>query len=405
MVSHGSKWTLANVRVFDGSHLTEPTDVSVEDAVISGIGARNDKATEVVDGGGAALLPGLIDAHTHADEQTLRQALTFGVTTEFDLLSMPDVMIPLRATVATSLDLADVRSASFGLTTPEGHPHQLRVGLNDPVWPTVSHPDQAQGFVDGRIAEGADYIKILIEEGQAFGTSLPTITPELVAATVRAGHERGKMVLVHALTAAAAQIALDAGADGLTHLFIDRPHTEELIARIVDSGMFVIPTLSTLAAITGERDGANLANDSRVRAKLTSDWVDNLSRSRDYQDSGQFQYALHTVAALHAAGVDLLAGTDAAHLGASGLAHGASLHDELRLLVLAGLSPTAALNAATSVPAARFGLGDRGSIRPGARADLILVDGDPTEKIGHTLSLLGVWREGVRLDPAAVNPT
>jgi len=157
-----SKWTLANVRVFDGSHLTEPTDVSVENAVIRGIGARNDKAAEVVDGGGAALLPGLIDAHTHADEQTLRQALTFGVTTEFDLLSMPDVMIPLRATVATSLDLADVRSASFGLTTPEGHPHQLRVGLNDPVWPTVSHPDQAQGFVDGRIAEGADYIKILI---------------------------------------------------------------------------------------------------------------------------------------------------------------------------------------------------------------------------------------------------
>lgn len=397
---------LTNVRVFDGSRLTEVTDVGVEGAVISSVGDGRARDVEVVDAAGATLLPGLIDAHTHADEETLRQALTFGVTTELDLTSTPDTMIPLRASVATSFDLADVRSASFGLTTPDGHPHQLRRGLNDPVWPTVTHPDQAQGFVDGRIAEGADYIKVLIEDGRTLGASLPTLTPDLVAATVRAGHARGKMVLAHALTVAATQVALDAGVDGLAHLFVDQPHSDELIARIVDSGVFVIPTLSTLAAITGQRDGANLANDSRVRAKLTPEWIDNLSRRRDFQGSGQqFQYALDTVAALRTAGVDVLAGTDAAHAGAYGLAHGASLHDELRLLVLAGLSPADALNAATSVPATRFGLHDRGSIRPGARADLILVDGDPTEKIDNTLSLLGVWREGVRLDPAIVNPT
>jgi imidazolonepropionase-like amidohydrolase len=198
---------------------------------------------------------------------------------------------------------------------------------------------------------------------------------------------------------------LDAGADGLTHLFVDQPHTDELIARIADSGMFVIPTLSTLASITGQRNGADLANDVRVRPKLSPEWFDNLSRSWAFQQPHQFQYALDTVTALHAAGVDVLAGTDAAHLGGYGMAHGASLHDEMRLLILAGFSPAEALNAATSVPAARFGLHERGTIRPGARADLILVDGDPTETISHTLSLLGVWREGVRLDPAAVNPT
>src|SRR6202043_1005206 len=129
-----------------------------------------------------------------------------------------------RARVATSFDLADVRSASFGLTTPDGHPHQLRHRMNDPIWPTASRPDQAQEFVDGRIAEGADYIKILIEDGHTLGASLPTLTPDVVAAAVRAGHERGKLVLAHALTTAATEIALDAGADGLTHLFVARPH-------------------------------------------------------------------------------------------------------------------------------------------------------------------------------------
>lgn len=401
-----NSWVLTEVRVFDGDRLTEPTDVRVDGAVISAVGGHSRaEVVTVVDGAGATLLPGLIDAHTHADEQALRQALTFGVTTELDMTSMPEVMIPLRKAVATALDLADVRSSSVGLTTPNGHPHQLRHGQRDAIWPTATSPEQAQEFVDGRIAEGADYIKIMIEDGQVLGTSLPALRPEVVAATVRAGHERGKLVLAHAMTLAAVEIALDAGVDGLTHLFLDQPHTDKVVARIADTATFVVPTLTTLASITGQRAGADLADDPRVRPKLSPVWIEQLSRTWSYLDSEHFDYALGTVAALHAAGVDILAGTDAAHVGAYGMAHGASVHEEMRLLVLAGLSPVEALAAATTLPAARFGLSDRGSIRAGARADLILVDGDPTRDIGTTLSLLGVWRKGARLDSAVVIPS
>ena len=102
--------------------------------------------------------------------------------------------------------------------------------------------------------------------------------------------------------------------------------------------------------------------------------------------------------ALHKAGVDILAGCDVSEpipsLG--GLAHGASLHHELQLLVAAGLTPIEALKAATSTPARRFALIDRGRISPGARADL-LVDGDPTTNISDTLSIRAVWRQGVQL--------
>jgi imidazolonepropionase-like amidohydrolase len=101
------------------------------------------------------------------------------------------------------------------------------------------------------------------------------------------------------------------------------------------------------------------------------------------------------LAALRDAGVDILAGTDAAHLGPPGMAHGASLHGELQLLVRGGLTPTEALRAATSVTARRFGLDDRGRIAPGLRADLTLVDGDPTVAIEDTLSTRRVWRGGV----------
>jgi imidazolonepropionase-like amidohydrolase len=72
------------------------------------------------------------------------------------------------------------------------------------------------------------------------------------------------------------------------------------------------------------------------------------------------------------------------------------LHHELQLLVSAGLKPVEALRAATSTPARRFGLTDRGRIVPGARADLLMVDGDPTKTISDTLSVRTVWRLGVQ---------
>ena len=72
------------------------------------------------------------------------------------------------------------------------------------------------------------------------------------------------------------------------------------------------------------------------------------------------------------------------------------MHHELQQFVNAGLSPARALSAATSVTARRFGLTDRGTIAVGQRADLLLVDGDPTVTIGDTLNLREVWRRGTR---------
>jgi imidazolonepropionase-like amidohydrolase len=96
---------------------------------------------------------------------------------------------------------------------------------------------------------------------------------------------------------------------------------------------------------------------------------------------------------LHRAGVALLAGTDA---NIYAPLHGASLHRELLLLTQAGRSAEQALAAATSVPARHFGLSDRGLVAAGQRADLVLVDGDPTRDITATRSIVDVWRRGVR---------
>ena len=108
-----------------------------------------------------------------------------------------------------------------------------------------------------------------------------------------------------------------------------------------------------------------------------------------------FIHAQTAVAQLHQAGVPILAGTDASN---PGTAHGASLHRELELLVQAGLSPSDALAAATSVPARAFGLLDRGTIHPGKRADLVMVRGNPLLDITKTRDISRVWKAGVEVD-------
>ena len=97
------------------------------------------------------------------------------------------------------------------------------------------------------------------------------------------------------------------------------------------------------------------------------------------------------------AGVPLLAGTDAPSPGAT---YGASLHGELELLVGAGLTPVQALTAATSNAARAFKLADRGRVERGMRADLVLVDGDPTRDILATRRIVEVWKRGVKAERA-----
>jgi imidazolonepropionase-like amidohydrolase len=113
----------------------------------------------------------------------------------------------------------------------------------------------------------------------------------------------------------------------------------------------------------------------------------------------EYAHARGSVVAARAAGMTIVAGTDANNETGAPFSppHGSSLGDELELLVDAGLTPTAAIRSATALPARTFGLNDRGVIAAGLRADLLLVDGDPTVDIGAIRNVRGVWIAGARV--------
>lgn len=426
MTKHTKK-AIINTTIFDGRKILGIGTVVFENGRIIEICKQQPKDAEITDGTGTTLMPGLIDAHVHTSVQFLRDAMKFGITTELEMMG-GFTKKGRNAQLIGINDIADVRSAGMGLTAPGGHPDELipkgdgipdfvlkemetmseeertaflaaheAQKLAEETGPDVTTAAGAIAFVRQQVENGADYIKIMIEEGTVMNApGLPMIDEAVLKVAVDEAHKLGKIAIAHVLTAEAAKTAVNIGVDGLAHLFIDRPTwTGKLINSIVEKGIFVTPCLVLNSSIIGN-PACELAHDKRVAPKLNEDWKMTMCSCFNTFPAGNMQDNFDNVKELFDAGVDILVGTDVSvpmpHLG--GLAHGVSVHHEMQLLVEAGLKPIDALKSATSVTARRFGLSDRGIIEAGMRADLILVKGDPTTNISDSLNIVGVWKEG-----------
>jgi imidazolonepropionase-like amidohydrolase len=396
--SNSNGFVIRHARVFDGHKLLGQADVWVQDGKIQAVG-KNLKAPsdlKVVDAAGDTLLPGLIDSHTHAWGDALKEAEIFGVTTELDMFTEVKFMQQTKKEQAEGKDLdqADLRSAGTLATAPGGHGTEYGIQI-----PTLTSPSEAQAWVDARIAEGSDYIKIVVDDASAYGGHRPTLNMETVKALVEAAHKRGKLAVVHIGKQQDARAVIETGADGLAHLFADSAPAPDFGKFAAAHHVFVVPTLTVLDSISGTASRESLIADANLGPYLTSEDAANLKQAfPKFSTALSEKYAEETVAQLKAAGVPVLAGTDAPNPGTS---HGASIHRELELLVRSGLTPLEALQAATSVPAATFHLDDRGVIAPGKRADLLLVKGDPTQDILATRDIVSVWKLGVEDDRAS----
>ncbi|OAP25714.1 MULTISPECIES: amidohydrolase family protein [Amycolatopsis] len=349
-----AKTALRNARVFDGLGLTEPRTVVIDGPVLGTdpAGARE------IDVAGATLLPGFIDAHVHLERpEQLADLAAWGVTTGLDMACWPaDRVAALRAAGP-----ADFRSAGPPAIGPGGM-HVRIPGMPDSS--IVTTAEAAAEFVEARVAEGVDYVKGVAE---APGDGGPPA--EALQALVDAARRRGLATVVHAATPGAYHLAVATGARFVTHVPLAGRIAAGDVAAMKAAGQTAIPTLTMMEAALPRFAGT------------TGDFVAN-------------------AAALHAARIEILAGTDAnGNPGAPAeIAHGPSLHHEFELLAEAGLSTLEILRAATVATAQAFGLTDRGEIRPGLRADLVLVEGDPLADLSATRSIRAVWCAGKEID-------
>ena len=393
-----TNFAVVDVTVFDGDEFLPHRDVWVEEGRIRSVGQRLALPDGLprVDGRGYTLTPGLIDAHTHTYGMVLNDSLRFGVTTVFDQFTMPSLAAqkrPARESLART-DEADLFSAGNLATAPEGHGTQFGVPIE-----TLTSPEGAPGFVAARKEEGADWIKIIWEDGSTIGAVIPTLDRETIAAVIEAAHAEELLAVIHVSTLQHGLAALAMGVDGLVHIWGDEVVAEEDAARFGEAGVFVVPTLSVRVAAAGDSMGPALLEETR--GEDVSEMQRQTLMGTFPRPMGTSEAAIESVRRLHAAGVRIVAGTDAPNPGTG---FGISMHGELRLLERAGLSPAEALAAATAEGADAFGIADRGRLEEGRIADLLLVAGDLESDLRLSTAIAGVWKDGFAVEAAWAVP-
>lgn len=365
---------------------------------------RPPQGGRVINGRGKYLIPGLTDAHVHLlspDQFPLYVAN--GVTTVFNLEGRP-AHLEWRKQVA------------------EGKLLGPTIFTSGPIFFGSRTAETGVKFVDQQADAGYDAFKI-ISQGPA-----ETYAP--VAAEVK---KRGMLFIGHIPRAVGAEAALEAGqsiahADeflytyfnpkrsedeqhlNVHHIVADEARIPELARRVRESAVIVEPTLVTY------RDGIEEATNldhflaTKPELKYLAPWVlDTISPAKNrfkavYKEPeypvirAMYPFQQKLVRALHDAGVPLLAGTDATD---SGPVAGFGLHDELEELVKCGLSNYEALKTATVNPATYLRhANDFGTIESGKRADLLLLNANPLDKIGNTRQIAGVMLHGKWIDAA-----
>ncbi|HVF12518.1 MAG TPA: amidohydrolase family protein [Actinomycetota bacterium] len=325
-------FAVTDVEVFDGVSFHPHQTIVIEDGLISALGQAGEtplpSGMEVIGGEGHTILPGFIDCHVHIELHDPVKVLQGGVTTVRDLGWPAKRIFPLAERLAEDVS-AGPRLLAAGpmLTAPGGYPTQAGWAPRG-TGVEIESEEGARETVSLLSSAGASVIKVAQEPRQG-----PVMDEGLLSAVVDAAHSAGLKVTSHLGSLEQLEVALETGVDELAHgLWSDEKIPADILDRMIVQDMVVVPTLHI--------------DPTELR-------VDNLRR-------------------FLAAGGRVIYGTD---MGNSGPPPGIDI-TELELMRRAGMSLTEVLIASTSAAAAYLGLADRGEIRPGARADLVLVEGD-----------------------------
>ena len=394
----------AGGQVLDGTGAdVTGADVVVEDGRIVDIGSGLD-GDESVDVSGRTILPGLFDCHTHVVVSSIDTMRLLQTPFSYRFFQAADNLeATLRIGITTvrdagGADLGVKQAVDDGLVTgPRMHISLSMIsqtgGHGDGWMPyggtiralLTHHPGVPETIVDGTdemrhkvrelIRMGADVIKVATSGGVLSPRDKPThahFRLEELEVLVEEANAAGIFVMAHAQAAPGIKNAIRAGIRSIDHgIYLD----DEAIQLMLDRGTWLVPTLVAPRGVIDAADaGASIPEAS-------------VAKAREVVETHAASFAKAV-----AAGVKVAMGTD------SGVTpHGQNLR-ELSLMVDGGMTPMQAIEATTRSAAELMGLQDElGTLEPGKRADLVIVDGDVLDVATLGDRVVEVYKDGERL--------
>jgi imidazolonepropionase-like amidohydrolase len=392
-----------NVIPMDSNRILMDQAVVIRNGKIAEIGANNrvsnpPEAT-MIDGGGAYMLPGLVDMHVHSEKSDFPLFLANGITTVREMNGSADHLRWRQEIVSGEILGPHLYVASPLLA---GEKQRYRHIL-------ITDPNEASKIVKDLAAQGYDYIKVY--DG---------LSPAVYDEILKAAHESNIRVIGHIPQSISLEHAIASGQ-------IDFEHTDQIMSAVVKghapispeqsqtttdtivrAHIWVTPTLASLEALF--RSGTSWYTSQLEKPQMkyvdagTMSWWSSLKSSRNVSGSTSetefstplgrqiFQSQLDLVRMLEQKGAQLLAGTDTPN---PLMVPGFSLHEELRNLHIAGLSNFQVLQTATTNPAEFFGTAVlSGTITVGKVADILLVSQDPRDNLDALRNPIGVMVSG-----------
>ena len=362
---------IENIGFFDGEKDYGKVNLAIDADTIALIALEDIKGDSVINGTGKYIIPGLVNAHVHASsEEHLKTGYPLGILYLLNMhTGLEDREKDWKELTKDSLGYSVLYGSGHAATVPGGHPTQF-----SPNMETINDSTNIEDWVDHRIANGADYIKLIhVTRGFMGEPTPPSLNYKQIGGLIKYSHQRGYKVVIHATGIDEMVEIAKYKPDGFVHMLDykdEYPVPEGYFKEIEKSGAFIVPTggislkpMDGLPPFIIEWVTENVLN-AEERAEII----------RKYQEYD----------------IPIVAGTDAQE---GQMDFGADYFLELELYKRAGFSNLEVLRTTTGNAAKAFNL-PIGEIRVGSQATFLLLNENPLNDLSNLKTLEQVWKNG-----------
>lgn len=364
---------IENVGFFNGEEDLGIVNVAMNSDTIAAISTDPVLSDSTIDGSGKYLIPGLVNSHTHIWRlEDLKAGYDVGILANIGTHASDEERDSLIKAKSREDGNPFYYTSGIAATVPGGHPTQVS---SNPI-ETINDSVSVKEFVDNRIANGADFIKIVREHHEFFiFPAQPTLTYDKIKEIIDYTHSLGYKAVVHIGTLPEMVKIAEFNPDGFVHMWSysdDSELKEEFLDVIKESGAFVVPT-----ALLIPRGFEN----SKIRGENAFKWAK--------ENFISVEKTLEGIRRMYQAGIMIVAGTD---VGATPTINwGSDLLAELDLYSEAGLSNLEVLKTATGNAAKAWDI-PIGRLNVGSKANMVLLNGNPLENLKELRDIHSIWK-------------